>query len=126
MVLELKEGTIERLGLSVGLTLDPSKELLTHFKGVKRFKTGGRFEMVGDKVYQIKVDDIVPEKGRLQLLNDSGEVVANLDSGVRIFSREHTKQLIDKFKSGNKSGLVDSMIEILDIQDGQKQEFVSK
>ena len=126
MVLELKEGTIERLGLSVGLTLDPSKELLTHFKGVKRFKTGGRFEMVGDKVYQIKVDDIVPEKGRLQLLNDSGEVVANIDSGVRIFSREHTKQLIDKFKSGNKSGLVDSMIEILDIQDGQKQEFVSK
>lgn len=125
MVLELKEGTIERLGLSVGLSLDPSEQLLTHFKGVKSFKTGGRFEMIGDKVYQIKVDDIVPEKGRLQLLNDSGEVVANLDSGVRIFSREHTKQLIDKFKSGNKSGLVDSMIKILDIQDGQKQEFVT-
>jgi len=126
MVLELKEGTIERLGLSVGLNLNPSEKLLTHFKGVKRFKTGGRFEMIGDKVYQIKVDDIAPEKGRLQLLNDSGEVVANVDSGVRIFSRKHTKELIDKFKAGNKAGLADSMIEILDIQNGQKEEFVSK
>ena len=125
MVLELPGGTIEELNLSTDMTLKPSDDLLTHFKGVKKFKSGGKFEMIGEKVYKIKVDDIIPEKGRMQILNDEGEVVANIDAGARIFSREHTKELIKKLKKGDILDLANSMLNILDIQDSQDPEYVS-
>jgi len=124
MILELPKGTIKRLGLGLNMRLSPGQDLFTHYKGVKKFKSGGKFEMIGDKVYKIKIDDIKAEKGRLQILNDDGEVVANIDSGARIFSREHTKELIKKFKDGDKMALADSMINILGIQDGQDPDYV--
>lgn len=125
MVLELPKGTIEELGLTLDMTLKPSGPLSTHCKGVKKFKTGGKFEMIGEKVYKVKVDDVKPEAGRLQVLNDGGEVVANIDSGARIFSRPHTKELISKLKSGDKKALAEAMIKILDIQDNQEQDYVT-
>jgi len=125
MVLEVPFGTIDKLGLSTDMRLVPSEELDTHSKGVAKFKKGGRFEMVGDKIYRIKVDDVKAEEGRLQILNENGEVVANIDSGARIFSREHTKSLVEEYKKGNKSGMADLLLEVLDIQDNQKQEYVT-
>jgi uncharacterized membrane protein (UPF0127 family) len=124
MVLELPKGTIKELQLSTDMRIEPSAHLHTHSKGVSKFKRGGRFEMIGDKVYRIKVDDVKPEEGRLQILNEDGEVVANIDSGSRIFSREHTKELIKLHKGGDITALAQSMIKILDIQDSQKQEHV--
>lgn len=124
MILELPKGTIKRLGLGLNMRLSPGQDISTHYKGVEKFKSGGKFELIGDKVYKIKIDDIKAEKGRLQILNDGGEVVANIDSGARIFSREHTKELIKKLKDGDTLALADSMINILEIQDGQAPDYV--
>jgi uncharacterized membrane protein (UPF0127 family) len=126
MVLEIKAGRAKELSLSSGETLEPEEDLVTQFKGVKQFKHGGSFEMVGDKVYEIKEDDIKAEKGKMQILNTDGEVVANIDSGSRIFSRKHTKEMIAKLKKGDKLDLANSFIKILGIQDNQTQEYVEK
>jgi len=124
LVIELPYGTITRLGLQEGDNLSPEENMKTQVIGVQRFKHGGKFEIVGEKVYEIKVDDIIPEKGRLQILNELGEVVANVDPGCTIFSREHTDELIKKFKSNDTIGLADSILKILDIHDNQGQEYV--
>lgn len=126
MVLEINAGRAKELSLKSGYRLKADNDLKTQLKGVKRYKHGGVFEMVGDKVYEVKEDDIKAEKGKMQILNNNGEVVANIESGSRIFSREHTKDMISKLKKGNKLGLADAFISILDIQDGQEQEYVEK
>lgn len=125
MILELNAGIIQTLGLQVGDILEPSEELLTQFEGIQKFKHGGKFERVGDKVYEYKEDDIKAEEGRLQILNDGGEVVANIDSGARIFSRKHTKELVEKFKKGDKKALGLKIAEIIEIQNNQTQEYVN-
>lgn len=125
MVLELPAGSVNRLKLYSGESIKPTKEINTHFEGVKKFKSGGRFEMIGDKLYKIKIDDVEADPNMLQILNDKGEVVANIDSGSRIFSREHTAEMIKKYKKGDKLALAEYMIEVLDIQDNQEQDYVT-
>lgn len=127
MVLELPKGAIQRLGILNEITiLEPEDELLTLTQAIKRFKDGGKFELIGEKEYNVIEDDIKIEPGKLQILNDKGEVVANIEPGSRIFSRIHTNELIKKFKQGDKLALADLMIEILDIQDNQKPDYVKK
>jgi uncharacterized membrane protein (UPF0127 family) len=126
MVLEIPAGTAKELNLSPGYQLDPIEQLNIQTEGVRQFKSGGRFEMVGEKIYKVKVDDVVPDKTRLQILNNDGEVVANIDPGVTIFSREHTKELITKFKKGDTTGLAEAIMKILDKHDTQEQEFVEQ
>ena len=126
MVLEVPAGAISSTGISVGDVLEPGKEIKTQFKGVSKFKHGGTFEMIGDKVFEVLVDDIEVDSSKMQILNDKGEVVSNIGSGSRVFSRPHTKQMIAKHKKGNKIDLADTFIAIIDIQDKQKQEFVTK
>tara|TARA_R110002073_G_scaffold221208_1_gene381409 strand:+ start:3395 stop:4054 length:660 start_codon:yes stop_codon:yes gene_type:complete len=126
LVIEIPKGTIERLKLKVGESVAPEKDMTIQFAGVQKFREGGRFEMIGDIIYVVKEDDIAAEDGRLQILNEDGEVVANIDNGCRVFSREHTDELIKKFKSGDKLGLAESMLEMLKIQDNQEQEHVKR
>ena len=126
MVLELNKGIVDEYRIRKGNKLFPSKELTTHLEGVKKFKHGGRFELVGDKVFEVKVDDIKIDPNKLQILNNDGEVVANISSGSRIFSREDTKALITKFKKGDKLGLAEYMIATIIKQDSQKPDFVNK
>ncbi len=126
MVMELPLGTIKKEGISVGDIVKPSKEIKTQFKGVVQFKHGGKFEMIGDKVYEVIEDDIKVDPSKLQILNDKGEVVSNIKSGSRVFSRVHTKEMIEKHKKGNKIELADMYLDIIDIQDKQKPEYVKK
>lgn len=126
MVIELPLGTIKKEGISVGDVVKPGKELKTQFAGIMKFKHGGKFEMIGDKVYEVKEDDIKVDPNKLQILNDKGEVVSNINSGSRVFSRVHTKQMIEKHKKGNKIELADIYISIIDTQDNQGQEYVKK
>jgi len=126
MVLEVPYGTVKRLGLNLGATIDPTVNLQTQFEGVKMFKRGGTFEKVGEKIYDIKIDDVKPEEGKLQILNSDGEVVANVEPGATIFSQEHTKEIITKFKKGDTDGLVESILKILDIHDTQEPDYVKK
>jgi len=124
MILEIPKGTIQELNIKKGDILMPDSSLSTQSEGVQMFKHGGTFEKVGDKIYEVKIDDVIPEEGKLQILNDKGEVVANVDKGATIFSREHTKEIIGKFKKGDTEGLVESILKILDKHDNQTQEYV--
>jgi len=126
IVIEIKRGKLEDLNLEIGDTIKPNKDLDTHYKGVKKFKSGGKFELVGEKVYKVIEDDIKVEKDKLQILNSKGEVVANLEPGSRIFSREHTNELIKYFRKGDKLKMADAMLNFLDIQENQKQDYVKK
>ena len=126
MVLEVPEGTIQSTGLTVGDTITPDKKLLTQFKGVAKYKHGGDFEMIGDKVYEVLEDDIKADRTKMQILNDKGEVVSNIGSGATVFSREHTTEMIAKYKSGNTIDLADSFIKIINIHKIQKQDYVKK
>lgn len=123
MVLEIPKGTIKRLGLKVGMKIKPAEKLTD---GVTKFKNGGSFELVGEKKYMIKEDDVKADPDMLQILDKDGIVVANIESGSRIFSRPHTKAMIEKFKNGDKLALAELMIEIIDIQDNQKPDYVKK
>lgn len=126
-VLELPAGTLQRLNLDRESKIMPSEKLKSGLdKGVQRFKDGGTFEMVGEKSYKIKESDLKADPSKLQILDKDGIVVANIDPGSRIFSRIHTKELINKYKSGDKLALAKFMIEVLDIQDKQDADYVKK
>lgn len=126
LVLELEAGKIQELGLRIGDSLSPDVDINTHYIGVKKFKSGGKFEIIGEKVYKVKIDDVPVEYGKLQILNTHGEVVANIAPGSRIFSREHTKELIKKYKAGDEAALAEFMLHVLDIQDKQEPDYVTK
>lgn len=126
MVLELPLGTIKEEGIKVGDDVKPSKDISVRFKGIKKFKHGGKFEMIGDKVYEVIEDDIKIDPSKLQILNSEGEVVSNVNTGSRVFSRPHTKKMIEKHKKGNKIDLADTYLAIIDVQDKQGQEYVKK
>jgi len=125
MVLELPMGTIDNLGISEKTQLEPSQELITQYKGVQMFKCGGKFERVGEKIYKIADGGTIPIKGKMQLLDKNGNVALNIDAGARIFSREHTAELLRLKVAGNTTAIAQLMLEILDKQDNQKQEYVS-
>jgi len=126
MVLEINKGWIEELGLTHDMSVEPSQDLITQIKGYQKFKKGGKFEIIGDTVYQIKVDDIPVDPRKMQILDSGGVVVANVENGARIFSREHTKKLIGALKDKKPGVVADTLIAILDIQETQKPEYVTK
>jgi uncharacterized membrane protein (UPF0127 family) len=126
MVLEVNKGVIKENNLKIGNILKPTSNLSTHKIGVEKFKSGGVFQKVGDIVYKVKVDDIKIEKNKLQVLNENGEVSANIEPDARIFSREHTKAIIEKVKRNRDEDLGQLMIQIFNKHDSQTQEYVKK
>jgi uncharacterized membrane protein (UPF0127 family) len=126
LILEVNKGIIAELNIKINDKVYFSKDLITQFKGVKQYKEGGKFEMIGDKVYRVKEDDIKIDHDKMQILNNDGVVAANIESGARIFSRQHTKEIIDLVKNKNKQELGRAIVKIYDIQNNQKQEYVTK
>ena len=126
-VLELTAGTIQKLNLTSDMRISPSEELLEAVKpGVKKYKDGGSFELVGEKSYKVKESDIKADPNKLQILDGDGFVVANIEAGARIFSRPDTENLIQAYKDGDKLALAKLMVSILDKQDNQKPDYVRK
>lgn len=125
-VIELKEGSIERLGLAEGDKVTPMNQALELDSRQRTYKKGGEviIEDIPESKYDIKVDDVPIIKGSSQLLNKDGEVIDNIKDGARIFSRDHTKEIIKKFKDNDKEKLALFIMDVLDIQDNQEQEFV--
>ena len=85
------------------------------------FKSGGKIKPIEDKV-KLK-------SGGMQVLDDAGVILMNITGGERIFSREHTAQLValaEKVKQGkaSKKELGKLMSKIIDIQDTQAPEYV--
>lgn len=125
--LEVNRGLTKEAGLQIGRTLYPDPSLIeTMLQAVKKFEKGGTFELIGEKVYQVKIDDIPLEPGKLQVLNSEGEVVANVGNGARVFSREHTKKLIELSKANKLKELGQELLQILTIQETQEQDYVTK
>jgi hypothetical protein len=126
MVLEVNKGVAKKLGITTNMTLEASDMLKTQFNGCKKYKSGGKFEMIGDTVYKVKVDDVPAHKGKMQLLDEGGTVVANVENGARIFSRKHTEELINLFKQKDIKKLGDTLVQIIAIQETQKPDYVEK
>lgn len=125
MVLEVNKDVIKNLNLKIGMTLKPSSDLSTHQFGVVKFEKGGTFQKIGDIVYEVKEDDIKLEKDKLQILNDKGEIVSNIDGGARIFSREHTKDIIKAGKKKDSKELGKIIVDIIDTHSKQSPDFVT-
>jgi len=124
MILEVNKGIIKDLKLKIGDILKPNEDLETHKEGVEKYKHGGVFQKIGDVVYEVKEDDIKIEKDKLQILNEKGEVTVNIKPGARIFSREHTKKIIETLKDGKDLEVGKLVTEILKIHDSQNPEYV--
>lgn len=126
MILEVPKGIIDSTKLKVGDILKPEESLNIHRQGVEKFKHGGSFQQRGETIYEVIEDDIKINKDKMQILNDKSEVSANIDSGVRIFSRIHTKDLVKAANKKDTKELGKLIVDIFDIHDTQKPEFVKK
>ena len=86
----------------------------------KKMEAGG--------VIQIVEDDVKAEEGKLQVLDDSGKVLMNIEGGERIFSIKHTEELIALAKKLDADEITPAtlgkrMQEIIEIQNTQKPEY---
>jgi uncharacterized membrane protein (UPF0127 family) len=93
----------------------------------KVFKNGGSFKSGGS--FKIIEDQVKARKSAMQVLDDSGKVLMNIDGGERIFSIEHTEQLVALAKQvdrGEKDPeeLGKLMNKILHKQDTQEPQYV--
>jgi len=91
-------------------------------EGKEAFKRGG-------KVIKPVEDLIKSNPESMQVLDDSGTVLMNIEGGERIFSRIHTKKLLDmvrKVKAGQATHeeLGSLMSQIVKVQDGQEAQYV--
>ena len=82
----------------------------------------------GGKITPVE-NGVKTKAGHMQVLDDAGVILMNIQGGERIFSREHTDQLlglVDKVKKGkaSKKELGQLMAKIVDIQNNQKPEYV--
>jgi len=89
---------------------------------VERFQSGGSF-----KIYE---EDVKAIPGNMHVLDDTGKVQMNIVGGERIFSIDHTEQLISsakKVKTGElpPEELGKLMTKIIYIQNNQKPEYVN-
>jgi uncharacterized protein len=125
-VLELNKGEIAENNFELGDLVTPSPALLADVQPVKVLKNGGTLELVGEKFYEVRETVLPVETNKLQILDENGVVIANVDGGSRVFSRRDTKKFVEKFKEGNKIELAKALIQALDEQDSRPEQYVSK
>ena len=87
----------------------------------EKFKRGGSIDLIEN--------DVAPIDGKMQVLDDKGVVLMNISGGERIFSIEHTAEILElaeKVKSGDiePKELGSKMKKIIDTQDTQEPEYV--
>ena len=85
------------------------------------FKNGGAF-----KIYE---QDVKAKKDAMQVLDDTGKVLMNIKGGERIFSIEHTEQIVALSKKVDKGEakpeeLGELMNMILEKQNTQEPQYV--
>lgn len=97
----------------------------------KTFQFGGAMDLETDIEYNgvsVKEKDVKLDKSKLQVLDGSGVIQMNIAGGNRIFSRQHTKlllELIDKAENDNDlENLGRILVTILDLHDNQPEDYV--
>ncbi|MCK5788288.1 MAG: DUF192 domain-containing protein [Chlamydiia bacterium] len=83
----------------------------------------------GGKIIKAIEDKIKHKDGFMQVLDDGGTILMNIEGGERIFSRVHTKKVVEsarKVKNGEmtKKEFGSIIMEMLDVQDNQEAEYV--
>jgi hypothetical protein len=73
-----------------------------------------------------KMSRYFQQGGVLQVNGETGQPETIVHSGARIFSREHTNQLIKTWKSGNIEALGSLVVKIYNIQEKQKPEYTNE
>jgi len=134
-VLELPEGAVKN---AVGKKAKFSKELVTMLAGesemlitstnnmdkglIDTYKQGG--------VIAIKEDAVKADRSKMQVLDDQGVILMNIEGGERIFSIKHTEQLVSMAKkveegkvSPEKLGKL--LASIIDTHATQKPQYTS-
>ena len=131
-VIELLAGQVEEADLRVGMRIKlPASlaEYLANQYGVGMARKGGAPTITNGspKVYDVKVTDIPAKESQLQVLDHEGKVISNIDMGARIFSRPHTKLLVETAKKGddpeNLKELGRLLVEMIYKQDTQEPEY---
>jgi uncharacterized membrane protein (UPF0127 family) len=99
----------------------------------KKFQFGGAMDLETDIEYNgvsIKEKDVKLDKSKMQILDDMGVIQMNIAGGNRIFSRQHTKllmELIDKAENDNDlENLGRILVTILDLHDNQPEDYVDE
>jgi len=95
---------------------------------IKKARTAQIFRSGGKVIKPIEKDLKLKEE-HMQVLDDEGVILMNIKGGERIFSREHTQQLVEmvkQVKRGQKTeeDLGKLMAKIIKIQDNQEPEYV--
>jgi len=97
------------------------------------FKNGGDLTYdkssavnIGDVKHKIKIKDVDLKKGHLHLLDDDGNLIYNLKGRERSYYIPHTEELFKKVLEDDDEGLADFILEILDLHDNQKAQYVAK
>jgi len=83
----------------------------------------------GGKVIKPKEVEVQMKDGFMQVLDDTGKILMNIKGGERIFSRQHTKDIVDlvnKIKRGKASlkDLGKYIADVIKTQDTQDPEYV--
>jgi len=83
----------------------------------------------GGKVIRPKEVEVQMKDGFMQVLDDTGKILMNIKGGERIFSRQHTKDIVDlvnKIKHGkaDSEDLGKYIADVIKTQDTQDPEYV--
>lgn len=99
----------------------------------KKFQFGGAMDLETDLEYNgviVKEKDVKLDKSKMQILDDMGVIQMNIAGGNRIFSRQHTKlllELIEKAENDNDlENLGRILVTILDLHDNQPEDYVDE
>lgn len=101
---------------------------------------GDRFEIAQEEMFEKEivdkdeledVEDVSEEEIKMFILDAKGSPVHEIEAGVRLFSRIHTRELIRLVKHAHKTKqdsdykrIAKRLFKILNIQDTQKPEYV--
>ena len=77
---------------------------------------------------KVRERDVKLDKSKMQILDSDGTIQMNIAGGNRIFSRQHTKLLMDLIdKAENESDLENIgriLVTVLDLHDNQPEDYV--
>lgn len=113
---KVEEKEVESPGVNIIIQVQSVPE-----KMKAKFKQGGTIDLIEE--------DVKAKDGKMQVLDDKGTVLMNLDGGERIFSIDHTNKLVslaEKVEAGaaDEAELGKLMAEIIDTQNTQDPEYV--
>ena len=105
LVQKVVKGSPEQSGISINTESDFVVEVVDG--AANDIKSGDNVTFVGEKLKDgtIKMADggVVAEDGMMQVLDENGKVQTNIFGGERVFSRIHTRTIVELAEKASKS-----------------------